>query len=105
MCVLVAEQPAKKRRFRTTFSAEQLKCLEEIFALTHYPDINTRDKLSHKTGLSEERVQVRKEDTNNDNRTNLQEAFSESRHLCVRDIAGGMWSILDKRSKLDWKIG
>jgi hypothetical protein len=49
----------KKRRFRTTFSAEQLKCLEEVFTITHYPDINTRDKLSHKTGLSEERVQVR----------------------------------------------
>lgn len=52
------EAPPKKRRFRTTFNAEQLKCLEEVFLITHYPDINTRDKLSHKTGLSEERVQV-----------------------------------------------
>ncbi|KAL8572770.1 hypothetical protein ACOMHN_030352 [Nucella lapillus] len=48
----------KKRRFRTTFSADQLKCLEEVFGLTHYPDVNTRDSLSHKTGLSEERVQI-----------------------------------------------
>ncbi|XP_076471933.1 uncharacterized protein LOC143301496 [Babylonia areolata] len=48
----------KKRRFRTTFSTEQLQCLEEVFTLTHYPDINTRDSLSHKTGLSEERVQI-----------------------------------------------
>ncbi|XP_046552432.1 paired mesoderm homeobox protein 2-like [Haliotis rubra] len=49
---------SKKRRFRTTFTSEQLKALEHVFQVTHYPDINTRDDLSRKTGLSEERVQI-----------------------------------------------
>ncbi|XP_046367596.1 paired mesoderm homeobox protein 2-like [Haliotis rufescens] len=49
---------SKKRRFRTTFTSEQLKALEQVFQVTHYPDINTRDDLSRKTGLSEERVQI-----------------------------------------------
>lgn len=57
----------KGRRYRTSFSQDQIEQLEHIFQRTHYPDVQTREELSRRTGLSEARVQVFRS-----NRTNHQ---------------------------------
>ncbi|KAM5170387.1 intestine-specific homeobox [Mantella aurantiaca] len=47
-----------KKRVRTTFSMEQVQELERIFHVTHYPDVQMRDKLAAKIELPETRVQI-----------------------------------------------
>lgn len=46
------------RRFRSSFTSEQLDLLEEFFSHTPYPDVTTRETLSQRLNIDENRIQV-----------------------------------------------
>ena len=52
-------EPKKPKRTRTAYSNSQLDQLELIFATTHYPDVFTREDLSRRLGIREDRIQVK----------------------------------------------
>ncbi|OAF71980.1 hypothetical protein A3Q56_00238 [Intoshia linei] len=55
---VLSHEKVKKRRHRSTFSSFQLDELEKSFISAHYPDVSSREILSIKTQLTEDRIQV-----------------------------------------------
>jgi len=46
------------RRYRSSFTAEQIQMLEQTFLHSPYPDVSTRERLSQQLDIDENRVQV-----------------------------------------------
>uniref|UniRef100_A0AC34FU59 Homeobox domain-containing protein n=1 Tax=Panagrolaimus sp. ES5 TaxID=591445 RepID=A0AC34FU59_9BILA len=48
----------EQRRVRTSFTAQQLTILEQVFSINNYPDAFQREQIGIQTGLSDSRIQV-----------------------------------------------
>ena len=46
------------RRSRSSFTEEQLEILEQFFSHTPYPDVTTRENLSQRLDIEENRIQI-----------------------------------------------
>ena len=46
------------RRFRSPFTTEQIEYLEQFFSHTPYPDVTTRENLSQRLNIEENRLQI-----------------------------------------------
>ncbi|UJR21679.1 hypothetical protein I4U23_024756 [Adineta vaga] len=55
---LPLRQNISARRFRSSFTAEQLEMLEEFFSHTPYPDVTTRENLAEHLSIEQSRLQV-----------------------------------------------
>ncbi len=49
---------SNERRYRSSFDAEQIEILEKTFSHTPYPDVTTRERLSQRLNIEENRIQV-----------------------------------------------
>ncbi|CAF3615803.1 unnamed protein product [Rotaria sordida] len=46
------------RRYRSSFNAEQIEILEQTFSQIPYPDVTTRERLSQRLNIEENRIQI-----------------------------------------------
>jgi len=46
------------RRYRSSFNSEQIEILEQVFSQTPYPDVTTRQTLSERLNIEENRIQI-----------------------------------------------
>ena len=49
---------SRRLRERTTFSIKQLEMFEQLYRVTHYPDVIQRKQLAAKVNLAESKIQV-----------------------------------------------
>ncbi|CAF0981400.1 unnamed protein product [Rotaria sordida] len=49
---------ASRRRYRSSFTIEQIQILEQFFSRTPYPDVTTRENLSKYLNIEESRIQI-----------------------------------------------
>ncbi|CAF4527967.1 unnamed protein product [Rotaria socialis] len=54
----VRNMASNSRRYRSTFNAEQIDILEQTFSHTPYPDVTTREQLSQRLNIEENRIQI-----------------------------------------------
>ncbi|CAF3106221.1 unnamed protein product [Rotaria sp. Silwood2] len=55
---LPIRESAPTRRYRSSFTLEQIEILEQLFSHTPYPDVTTRGNLSKCLNIEENRIQV-----------------------------------------------
>ena len=53
-----SSEPKKPKRTRTAFTTQQLDQLEIYFSMSPYPDAFTRDDISRRLNIKEDRIQV-----------------------------------------------